>query len=71
MNTGRRLKARIKRNLNAQQPPRSMAWLADELGISRSYLHMLLSGDRRMSLAMAVQLEEKTGVSIREFAKVA
>ena len=48
-----------------------MRWLAGELGISRSYLSMLLSGDRRMSLAMAVELERVTGISIREFAKVA
>lgn len=69
VNRPNRIQRLVRKRLDEQQ--HTMRWLADELQISRSYLSMLLKGDRRMSLAMAVQLEQKTGVSLREFAKVA
>jgi plasmid maintenance system antidote protein VapI len=65
-----RLRARVRKSLANFDPPMTLAALAKELGISRSYLSMLLNGDRRMSLEMAVRLERLTGVDLREFAKV-
>lgn len=60
-----RVRAKLKRHKRNQE------WLAAQLGISRSYLSMILSGQRRPSLPLAVKLEEMTGVKMREFAEVA
>jgi DNA-binding phage protein len=43
------------------QPQRSMSEWAREFGITRPYLHMLLSGDRMPSVSTAIRIEHATG----------
>lgn len=57
----RRVRAWLKRN------GRNQDWLAAELGISKSYLSMLLSRKRTPSLALAIHLNELTRVPVGEF----
>ena len=56
-----RIKSRVVwRILNAMQ--RTQNWLADETGISRSYLSMLLSHERAPSWPLRTQLQRVLGV---------
>lgn len=61
----KRVRAGLKRKKHTQE------WLAAQLGISKSHMSMILSGQRRPSLTLALKLEELTGVPVREFAEVA
>ncbi len=60
-----RIRAQLKRQKHSQK------WLATRLGISPSYVSMLISGQRQPSLALALRLSEETGVPVSDFAKVA
>jgi transcriptional regulator with XRE-family HTH domain len=42
-------------------------WLADELGITASYVAMILNGHRTPSLPVAKQLEDLTGIPATAF----
>jgi transcriptional regulator with XRE-family HTH domain len=61
----KRIRAGLKRKKHTQQ------WLAGQLGISKSHMSQILSGQRRPSLTLALRLEELTGVPVRDFAEVA
>lgn len=65
------IQRRVRKVLRRQKPPKTQEWLADQLGISKSYLSMILAGKRRPSLPLAIALEDKTGVPMRDFAEVA
>jgi len=45
--------------------------VAKKLGISREYLDRLCRGERRPSLALALNIETKTGIKVAEWADVA
>lgn len=62
---------RVKERLKKAKPRRTQRDLARSLGVSESFLSELLSGKRRVSLEMALKLEQETGVPIRDFAQVA
>jgi transcriptional regulator with XRE-family HTH domain len=64
-NARERVKERLKKAKRTQRD------LASVLDVSESYLSELLSGKRRVSLEMALKLEQETGVPIRDFAQVA
>lgn len=46
------------------------AELAEKLGVSRPFVSRLRRGKRKPSLAVAVKLEELTGIPARQFAGV-
>jgi transcriptional regulator with XRE-family HTH domain len=45
----------------------SQQWLADELGITASYVAMILNGRRTPSLPVAKRLEDLTGIPATAF----
>lgn len=63
MQPGRR--AQIHRWL--RERGKTQNWLAAEVGITPSYLSLILAGRREPSLRVAVRLEQVTGVSASEF----
>lgn len=46
-----------------QQPPLSRAELADLLGVSRSYVHRIETGERRPGKDLLPLIKEKTGIA--------
>lgn len=60
---------RVAKQLARQK--RTQQWLATELGVSPSYLSLILSGQRKVSWNMAVRLERVTGINAREFMEAA
>jgi len=46
---------------------RTQAWLADQIGVSTTYVTMILSGARTPSLRVAERLQEVTGISAVKF----
>lgn len=67
-NTAKQL---VRRRLKSRKPPMTQGELAAALGISAPHLSNLLNGKRRMSLHMAIALEQHTGVPAKSFAEVA
>ena len=49
----------------------TQAALAEQVGISGAHLSQILSGDEQPSLTVAAKLQDITGVSARDFARVA
>lgn len=47
-----------------QQNHTSQIALARRLGISKSYMSMLVSGDRQPALDLAIEIEKATGVPV-------
>lgn len=64
----RERKARVLKVL-ARTPGKSQNDLAREIGITPAYFSMILSGDRRPSLPIAIKLEQFTGIPAEEFAE--
>jgi len=58
------VKARIRRWLDKRG--RNQEWLAEQLGISEGMLSQILNRQRQPSLAVAVKLEEITGLRPRD-----
>lgn len=50
------------------QNGKTQVWLAEQLGISTSFLSEILSGDATPSLQLAVDIENLTGIPARELA---
>lgn len=47
------------------QPKRTHQWLADRLGVDRSYVTLIANGLRQPSLELALRIEEETGVPLK------
>lgn len=43
---------------------KTQQWLADQLGVERSYISRLASGDRQPALDLALRISELTGVPV-------
>lgn len=63
----RALVNRLRRELKAHGKTQNE--LARELGISHAHLSQILNGIGQPSLDLAVALEAKTGIPVREFLK--
>lgn len=48
---------------------RTHEWLADELGVDRSYISLIRSGSRQPSLPLAIAIERVTGVPVEALAR--
>lgn len=46
-------------------------WLAEQLGVTSSYVSFLLAGKRTPSLDVAIKIERLTGIAPRHFAGAA
>ena len=49
---------------------RTHEWLAARVGVDRSYISMLRSGQRQPSLPVALAIERETGVPVEALVKV-
>jgi transcriptional regulator with XRE-family HTH domain len=47
-----------------EKTARPQQWLADEIDVDRSYISLLVSGQRQPSLSLALRIAELTGVPI-------
>lgn len=48
-------------------PTLTHEWLAKQLGVNRSYVSLLRSGERRPGRDLAVRIERITGVPVESF----
>jgi transcriptional regulator with XRE-family HTH domain len=48
---------------------RTQAWLADQLGVERSYVSLIASGKRQPSLGLALRIVAITGVPLETLLK--
>lgn len=62
------IQRRVRAALKARRI-KSQNQLARNVGITSSYLSMILTGSRNPSLRLATLLEEHTGIPAREFAQ--
>lgn len=62
---------RAKTRASLKRRKKTQEWLAAELGISTAYLSLILSGQRRCPLTVAIAFEKLTGISIAEVAEAA
>lgn len=60
-------RTRVRQWLQKQRPHKSQGSLARDLGISKNYMSMILSGRRRPSGRIAVLIEDRTGIPARDF----
>ena len=44
---------------------RTQQWLADQLGVDRSYVSLIASGKRQPTLGLALRIEALTGVPLK------
>lgn len=44
---------------------RTQQWLADQLGVDRSYISLIAGGKRQPSLRLSLRIEALTGVAIK------
>lgn len=46
------------------KPKRTQQWLADQLDVDRSYVSLIMNGQRQPSLELALRIERITGVPL-------
>lgn len=51
------------------QQDQTQAWLAERLDVSVAHVSQILSGERRPSLPLSVEIEKLTGIPARDFAE--
>ena len=66
----RRVAGRARLLLWLAEQNKSQRELADAIGISQQYLSQILTGDRSVSLPVAVEIERVTGIPVVDFAGV-
>lgn len=54
--------------LNKKRPKRNQRWLAQQIGVTETYISQLLSGRRRGSVDVLIAISRETGIDVMSLA---